>query len=111
MAVSKVLVTIAGNEFCLTTEDEPAYVEALASELSKELTGMLEANDSMSITQAAILCALNVKDDLKKNNNSTDSLRGQIKDYLEDSARARMEAEAAKREVERLKEELRRYRG
>ncbi len=110
MAVSKVIVNIAGNEFCLNTEDDPAYVESLAAELSKELTNMLENNSSMSITQAAILSALNTMDDLKKNNNSADSLRGQIKDYLEDSARARMEAESAKREVERLTEELNRYR-
>lgn len=110
MALSKVIVTIAGNEFCLNTEDDPAYVESLASELSKELTTMLDENPSISITQAAILSALNTKDDLKKNNNSADSLRSQIKDYLEDSARARMEAESAKREVERLTEELKKYR-
>ena len=34
------------------------------------------------------------------------ALRAQIKDYLEDSARARMEVDVARREVERLNREI-----
>ena len=42
----------------------------------------------------------------KKAEVSADNLRGQIKEYLEDSARSKMDAEIAKREVERLTREL-----
>ena len=42
----------------------------------------------------------------KKATASADNLRAQIKDYLEDSARARMEVDVARREIERLNREI-----
>ena len=42
----------------------------------------------------------------KKSTASSDNLRAQIKDYLEDSARARMEVDVARREIERLNREI-----
>ena len=45
-------------------------------------------------------------DTCKKSTASSDNLRAQIKDYLEDSARARMEVDVARREIERLNREI-----
>ena len=101
MAKSKVKINVAGMNFSLVTEDEPAYVEGLAKQLSKRI----EELANLSVAQAAILVALDCEDELSKHNNSSDNLRAQIKDYLEDAARARMEAENYKRELERLKAE------
>ncbi len=39
-----------------------------------------------------------------------ENLRTQIRDYLEDAAKSRSEAEIARREVERLNSELEKYR-
>ena len=55
---------------------------------------------------AAVLVALDNADASKKATASADNLRAQIKDYLEDSARARMEVDVARREVERLNREI-----
>lgn len=106
MSKSKVTVNIAGMNFSLVSEDEPAYVEELASELSAKIEELVASNPSISVSQAAILVALDSEDELKKHNNSSDNLRSQIKDYLEDAARARMEAENYKRELEKLKAQL-----
>ena len=92
--------------FSLVTEDEPAYVEGLASKLSDQIEDLVAANVNLSVAQAAVLVALDCEDALCKHNNSSDNLRAQIKDYLEDAARARMEAEGYKRELEKLKAEL-----
>ena len=49
---------------------------------------------------------LDQADACKKATASADNLRAQIKDYLEDSARARMEVDVARREIERLNREI-----
>ena len=54
----------------------------------------------------AVLVALDQADSCKKATAAADNLRAQIKDYLEDSARARMEVDVARREIERLNREI-----
>ena len=64
------------------------------------------ANPSLSSIQCAVLVALDQADACKKSTAAADNLRAQIKDYLEDSARARMEVDVARREIERLNREI-----
>ena len=70
------------------------------------MNGILEGNQRVSTTMAAVLCALSYADECRKANDTSDNLRSQIKEYLEDSQRSRLEADEAKREVERLRREL-----
>ena len=79
MNKNKVHVKIGGASYTIVTEDEAEYVETLADEISENMRAII---------------------------NSADNLRAQIKDYLEDSARARMEVDVARREVERLNREI-----
>ena len=66
----------------------------------------MNENPHISVTQAAILLSLEYADQAKKAIDNADNLRGQIKEYLEDSARYKMEAEVARRDIERLNREL-----
>ena len=59
-----------------------------------------------SITQCAVLSALDYLDECKKAETSSENLRSQIQDYLEDAARARTDSEISKRELERMGKEL-----
>lgn len=99
-------IHIGGSEYTILTDEDPAYVEALAETLDKDITAIVAANRRLSMTQAAILVALDYADKAAKESESADNLRGQIKEYLEDSARYKMEAEVARRDVERLQKEL-----
>ena len=99
MTKNKVHVKIGGASYTIVTEDEAEYVEALADEISENMRAIINSNPSLSMTQAAVLVALD-------NADAADNLRAQIKDYLEDSARARMEVDVARREVERLNREI-----
>lgn len=110
MEKNKVRLKIGGSEFAITTPDEPAYVEKIAGEVNEKITKITRDTPRASITMAAILTALDYCDAYKKSEKSADHLRGQIKDYLEDSARARMEADVARREIERLNRELQQIR-
>lgn len=106
MDKNKIRLNICGTDYSITTEDDPKYVLALGDELDALLTKTLRENTRLSVTQAAILAALEYADMYKKAEVSADNLRSQIKEYLEDSARSKMDAEIAKREVERLTREL-----
>ena len=63
-------------------------------------------NARISITQAAIVTALEYADAAKKSEITSENLRAQIQDYLEDAARARTDVEITKRELERVSKEL-----
>lgn len=106
MNKNRVQVRIAGASYTIITEDDPQYVEELAENISLEIRSVCNANPSLSMTQAAVLVALDQADTYKKAAASADNLRVQIKDYLEESARAKMEVEVARREVERLNREI-----
>ena len=105
MNKNKVHVKIGGASYTIVTEDEAEYVETLADEISENMRAIINSNPSLSMTQAAVLVALDNAAS-KKATASADNLRAQIKDYLEDSARARMEVDVARREVERLNREI-----
>ena len=102
MAKNRVHLKIGGSAYTVLTDDAPEYVE----ELDKEMRSIINENPSLSVTQAAVLTALDKADTCKKSTASSDNLRAQIKDYLEDSARARMEVDVARREIERLNREI-----
>ncbi len=106
MNKNRVQVKIGGASYTIVTEDDPEYVENLAEMINDEMRTVCNSNPSLSLTQAAVLVALDHADACKKATASADNLRAQIKDYLEDSARARMEVDVARREVERLNREI-----
>ncbi|HBL40217.1 MAG TPA: cell division protein ZapA [Ruminococcaceae bacterium] len=111
MEKNRVRLNICGADYAITTEDDPKYVLALGDELDAVLTKTLRENSRLSVTQAAILVALDYADQCKKAEVSADNLRSQIKEYLEDSAHSKMDAEIARREVERLTRELQNVQG
>ena len=85
MEKNRVRLNICGADYTITTEDDPKYVMALGDELDAALTKTLRENNRLSVTQAAILAALEYADMYKKAEISADNLRSQIKEYLEDT--------------------------
>ncbi len=106
MEKNKVTLKICGGSYTIVTEDDPDYVENLGELIDKEMRAISGEAPSLSQTQCAVLVALDQADACKKATASADNLRAQIKDYLEDSARARMEVDVARREIERLNREI-----
>lgn len=104
--VNKVRVTIAGSPYVISTTDSEEYVEELAAQLDASIQDVLTANPNLSVTRAAVFCALDYLDQMKKSTGSADNMRAQLKDYLADATKAKLDTEEAKREVERLKREV-----
>ncbi len=106
MEKNRVNIRICGISYTIVTEDDVEYVEELGELIDKEMKAINAESPSLSTTQCAVLVALDQADACKKATASADNLRAQIKDYLEDSARARMEVDVARREIERLNKEI-----
>ena len=106
MIKNRVKLTIGGAEYAIVTEDDIAYVTELGAELNEALENTMRENPRISTTQAAVLVALQYADEFKKANISSDNLRSQIKDYLDDAASAKSKADWARHEAENAKREL-----
>lgn len=106
MEKNRVTLKIRSNSYTIITEDDPDYVEELGELIDKEMKLVSQSSPSLSMTQCAVLVALDQADACRKATASADNLRAQIKDYLEDSARAKMEVDVARREIERLNREI-----
>ena len=104
--MEKIKLMIAGEEYNISTDDDLDYVAQLGQELDKKISSLMRDNARISITQAAIVTALEYADAAKKSEITSENLRAQIQDYLEDAARARTDVEITKRELERVSEEL-----
>lgn len=106
MAANKVKMTIMGADYSVIAEDDVQYVQLLGKELDSKMDGIIKANRRLSVTQAAVLAALDYADESKKAIATADRLREQIKDYLDDASSAKSKADIARHESEKYKKEL-----
>ena len=106
MATSKVRLNICGSSYVDNTSVSEDYMQNLADRLNQDMNELMASSNSVSITTAAVMPALNYRDELEKASGSADNMRRQIKDYLEDAASAKMAAEEARRENVSLKRRI-----
>ena len=99
---NKVRLTICGSSYVISTNESEDYMQNLAERLNE----LMSSSNSVSITTAAIMTALNYRDELEKASGSADNMRRQIKDYLEDAASAKMAAEELRRENAALRKKV-----
>ena len=110
MPANKVKLTVCGSNYVISTTDSEEYVQSLAERLDRDMNDLMNQSPSASVAASAVVVALGYLDELQKNASSADNMRSQIKDYLEDAAKAKLAAEQARREVERLQREVQRRR-
>ena len=56
--VNKVRLTIAGSPYVISTTDSEEYVTNLAQKLDADIASVMEENPNLSVTRAAVFCAL-----------------------------------------------------
>lgn len=105
MAKNKIRLEICGCELTLCSDDSETYIRSIGDEVRQAISDTMEQNSRFSVTMAAVITALNYCDASHKAVESADNLRTQIKNYLEDSSHARMDAEESHRELERIRSE------
>ena len=106
MPTSKVRLTICSSSYVISTSESEDYMQNLADRLNLDMNELMASSNSVSITTAAVMTALNYRDELEKASGSADNMRRQIKNYLEDAASAKMAAEELRRENDSLRRQV-----
>ena len=98
---NKVTMNICGQEYTLVADESAAYMEKVGALVDEKMRQVLDALH-VSQTDAAVLAAVNLADELLKNQAAAENLRRQIKDNLEEVNQLKMELSEAKREIFKL---------
>lgn len=106
MEISKVRIRIGGADYLLTTDGDVSYLRYVADEVDIAMTTLMKENRRLSMTQAAVLCALQFADDKHKEEEKSLTIRKEIQAYMEDASKAKTDAEVSRREVDRLNKEI-----
>lgn len=102
---NRVVVTICGEEYTFVAEESAAYMQKVGSYVGEQMSAVL-SSAKVGRTDAAVLTAANIADELFKAQAAAEALRGQIKGYLDEASRAQAEVSDLKREVFRLQQRL-----
>ena len=103
--VNKVRVNIAGAPYAIATTDSETYITSLAKKLDEDIGKLLDANENLSVTKAAVFCAMDYLDEYRKSTGSAENMRSQIQDYIADAARAKLAEDKTRTENETLRRE------
>ncbi len=102
---NRVVIDICGEEYTLVAEESPSYMQRVGSYVDGKIREVLDSS-KVGRTDAAVLTAVNITDELFKAQAEADQLRRQIKEYLDQASKAQSEASELKREVFRLQQKL-----
>ena len=98
---NRVTVSICGEEYTLVAEEAPSYMQKIGSYVDEKL-GELISGAKVSRSDAAVLAAVNIADELFKEREANEALRAQLKEYIDEASKARNEASELKRELFKL---------
>ena len=102
---NRIVVSICGEDYTLIAEESSSYMQRVGQHVHDKMAEVL-GSAKVGRTDAAVLTALNITDELFKAQAAGEQLRGQIKGYLDEAAKAQNEVSDLKREVFRLQQKL-----
>lgn len=100
-----VTVNIAGQEYKLIASEEPGYMQKVAAHVDAKVQEVLN-EARVSLVDGAVLAAINVADEYFKEVEAAENLRRQLKEYLEEATKVKMELSECKREIFKLQNQL-----
>ncbi|MPM89114.1 hypothetical protein SDC9_136222 [bioreactor metagenome] len=103
---NRVVLHICDMDFPVATDNPIDEVKALGAEIDEKMREILKSNSRISVTQAAILTALEYGEQSSKSGGNVDALRAQLSEYLHDSEESKLNLELVKRENASLKREI-----
>ena len=102
---NRVVITICGEEYTFVAEESASYMQKVGTYVGDKMFEILNSA-KVGRTDAAILTAANIADELFKAQAAAEQLRAQIKGYLDEAGKAQAEVSELKREVFRLQQRL-----
>ena len=98
---NRVTVSICGEEYTFVAEEAPSYMQKVGAYVGTKMDEML-TGAKVGRTDAAVLAAANIADELFKEREASEALRRQLKQYIDDAAQAKNEVSELKRELFKL---------
>lgn len=102
---NRVTINICGEEYTFIADESATYMQKVGTYVSEKMEEVLNTA-KVGRTDAAILTAANIADELFKSQTASEQLRSQIKGYLDEASRAQSEVSELKREIFRLQQRL-----
>ena len=105
MTSNHIKLNICGTDYYLTSPKPEEYFRGLAQRMERDINEYTSPRYGLSLSRATVLTALSYLDELEKAESTGENMRRQLKDYLEDAARAKLNLREAGEELARLKKE------
>lgn len=102
---NRVVVTICGEDYTFVAEESTSYMQKVGAYVGDKMNEILNTA-KVGRTDAAVLTAANIADELFKSQAAAEQLRSQIKGYLDEAGKAQAEVSELKREIFRLQQRL-----
>ena len=102
---NRVVVNICGEEYTFVAEESASYMQKVGAYVGDKMSEVLNSA-KVGRTDAAVLTAANIADELFKAQSAAEQLRSQIKGYLDEAGRAQAEVSELKREIFRLQQKM-----
>lgn len=103
---NRVPLEIAGFKFAVFTEEDTSQFEQMAARVNNDIMTIMTGPAAASSGKAAVVCALDYYDKLKKAELSAVNLRNQIRDYLAEAANAKLIIDERERTINQLTRQL-----
>ena len=81
---NRVTVTIAGQDYTLVGTEEASYTEKVAAHVDAKVEEIMRGAH-VSMVDGAVLAAINIADEYFKEVETSENLRRQLKEYLEEA--------------------------
>ena len=98
---NKIVVSIGGKDYTMVAAEDEGYVRRCAELVDRQLAEVSAAG-RLSQADAAVLAAMNIADQLMKEQEVSENLRRQVKENLEEANSLKLELSEAKREIFKL---------
>ena len=101
---NRITVSICDEEYTFVAEEAPSYMQKVGSYVNDKMSELLNSA-KVGRTDAAVLAAANIADELFKEREASEALRRQLKQYIDDAAQAKNEVSELKREIFKLQQQ------
>ncbi len=99
--MNKIVVNIGGKDYVMVAAEDEAYVQKCAELVDQQLREVM-ADSRLAKADGAVLAAMNIADQLMKERETSENLRRQVKENLEEANSLKLELSEAKREIFKL---------
>ena len=103
---NKIIISIAGSELVVMTEESREYTTKLANIIDLKMRDLLSSSSKVTTPMASILTCLDLCDENEKNKASCARLRDEIKSYYDRNIELETKVSRLEDEIDRLKRRL-----